>query len=163
MPNSVKNQIPEPRTLAEAKKLKEWLFWKSALADELNSLKENETWKLVPISSVPKDRKLVKSLMVFKVKYNSDAMVERYKARLVAQGFTQRSGIDYNETFAPVVKFQSVRVILALAVLRNAKVSQLDIKTAFLRGDLLEMIFMRLPAGLEIFDRRLVERWYAFS
>ena len=129
----VKNQIPEPRTLAEAKKSKEWLFWKSALADELNSLKENETWKLVPISSVPKDKKLVKSLMVFKVKYNSDATVERYKARLVAQGFTQRSGIDYNETFAPVVKFQSVRVILALAVLRNAKVSQLDIKTAFLR------------------------------
>lgn len=148
----VKKQIPEPRSIAEAKRTKEWPYWKAAIEDELKSLDENETWELIPKSELPANKKCVNSRWVLKVKYHANGNIERYKARLVAQGFTQISGIDYNETFAPVVKFSSVRIIIALAVKRNLRISQFDIKTAFLRGNLEEIIYMRLPKGFEILD-----------
>ena len=142
---TIKKQIPEPRTISEAKNSKEWPFWKEAIDDEMKSLKENATWRLIQKSAVPKDKKCINSKWVLKVKYQADGSIERYKARLVAQGYTQSSGIDYNETFAPVVKFNSVRMILAFAASKNKKISQFDVKIAFLRGDLVETIYMRLP------------------
>lgn len=149
----VKNQIREPRTIAEARKSKEWPHWKNAIDDEMKSLEENHTWHLVQKSALPRDKKCVNSRWVLKVKYNADGSIERYKARLVAQGFTQRSGIDYNETFAPVVKFNSIRLIIAIAVARNLPIHQFDIKTAFLRGDLEEQIYMKFPTGFERNDQ----------
>jgi len=84
---------------------------------------------------------------VLKIKHGVDGEVEWYKARLVARGFTQTFGVDYNETFAPIAKFVSIRYILALAAIENMEIHQVDIKTAFLNGDLEEEIYMEQPKG----------------
>ena len=131
-----------------------WPHWKTAIDEEMKSLEENGTWNLVKKSEMPLKKKCVNSKWVLKVKYHANGSIEQYKARLVAQGYTQRSGIDYNETFAPVVKFNSMRMIIAIAIAAagNLKISQFDIKTAFLRGDLEEYIYMKLPKDFERFD-----------
>lgn len=95
----------------------------------------------------PKDRNIIDDRWVFKVKRNSDDSVERHKARLVARGFSQEYGFDYWETFSPVVRFTSIRTILALAAQRRMKIKQFDVKTAFLNGDLEEEIYMEQPSG----------------
>ena len=83
----------------------------------------------------------------YKIKYNNDRSIDRYKARLVVRGFTQKEGIDFNETFAPVAKYSSLRILFAHATALGQKVLQLDIKTAFLYGELDETIYMRQPDG----------------
>ena len=96
---------------------------------------------------------------VFTVKCRADGSVERYKASLVAKGFTQTHGIDYQETFAPVAKVNSIHVLLSLAVNSNWPLHQLDIKNAFLNGDLEEEVFMELPPGFGgNFDKKKVCR-----
>ncbi len=84
---------------------------------------------------------------MFKIKHGVDGEVERYKARLVARGFTQTFRVDYNETFAPVVKFVSISCVLALAAIEDMEIHQMDIKIAFLNGDLEEEIYMEQPKG----------------
>lgn len=113
--------------------------WLSAMQDEMASHEENGTWKLVPL---PKDRKALGNRWVFDVKRDN-----RYKARLVVQGFLQRHMIDYNETFSPVARFESVRIILAFAALHDWEIEAMDVKTAYLNGDLDEVIYMRQPEG----------------
>ena len=110
--------------------------WKEAADSEYNSLLQNKTWDLVEL---PSGRKAIGSKWVFKVKYRSDGEVKRFKARLVAKGYAQKPGIDYDETLSPVVKFQSIRVLLALAVQNEL---QIDVVTAFLNGALDEDIYM---------------------
>ncbi len=95
----------------------------------------------------PKDRKPISCKWVFKIKHGVDGELERYKARLVARGFTQTFGVDYNETFAPIVKFVSIRCILALAAIEDMGIHQMDVKTTFLNGDLEEEIYMEQPEG----------------
>ena len=113
---------------------------------EMKSLHVNHVWDLVPPS---KDKKLVKSKWVFKCKCGENGMVERYKARLVAQGYSQRQGIDYDETFSPVVRFESIRTVIALAGQKKMKIHQMDIKTAFLNGELTEEVYMCQPEGFQ--------------
>ena len=120
--------------------------WKSAVLEEMNALKKNGTWEVVEL---PRHKKIVGCKWVFTVKCKADGSVERYKARLVAKGFTQTYGIDYQETFAPVAKINSIRVLLSLAVNSNWSLHQLDVKNAFLNGDLEEEVFMDLPPGFE--------------
>ena len=88
------------------------------------------------------------SKWVFKLKTNADGSIERYKARLVAQGFSQKFGTDYDETFCPVVRMESLRTLIALAVQNGLILHQVDVTTAFLNGELKEEVFMRQPEGL---------------
>ena len=118
--------------------------WKHAADAEYASLLQNETWDLVEL---PSGRQAIGSKWVFKVKCGSDGKVERFKARLVAKGYAQKHGIDYDETFSPVVKCQSIRVLLAFALQNDLLLHQMDVVTAFLNGTLEEDIYMQQPDG----------------
>ena len=107
---------------------------------EMDSIYSNDVWDLVEL---PTDCKPVGSKWVFKRKTNADGSIERYKVRLVAQGFSQRCGCDYDETFSPVIRFESLRTLIALAVQKGLQLHQLDITAAFLNGELEEDVFMR--------------------
>ncbi|CAN1141771.1 Retrovirus-related Pol polyprotein from transposon TNT 1-94 [Linum perenne] len=132
-----------PRNIMEA--LKD-ANWSSAVDEEMRALQDNNTWSIV---SLPEGKKSVGCKWVFTVKCNTDGSIERYKARLVARGFTQTYGLDYTETFAPVAKINSIRVLLSIAVNLNWPLHQLDIKNAFLNGTLDEEVYMTLPPGYE--------------
>ena len=106
---------------------------------EMDSLHSNEVWELV---EPPADRKVVGSKWIFKRKVDADGTVERYKARLVAQGCTQRFGLDYEETFSPVVRFESIRSMVALGAQHKLQLHQMDVSTAFLHGELTEEVYM---------------------
>jgi Reverse transcriptase (RNA-dependent DNA polymerase)/gag-polypeptide of LTR copia-type/Integrase core domain/GAG-pre-integrase domain len=138
------NELKEPTTFLDAKDNAKWC---KAMNEELEALERNKTWTLTPL---PKGTKPVGCKWVYKIKYNSDGSVERYKARLVAKGFTQTYGIDYQETFAPVAKMNTVRVLLSVAVNSDWDLYQMDVKNAFLQGTLEEEVYMTLPPGYQI-------------
>lgn len=134
-----------PSDYNEAIMSKEKNEWQAAMQDEMNSLYENKTWVLV---EKPKDKKVINSRWVFTKKLNPD-ISERYKARLVVKGYSQEKGIDYKETFSPVVRFDTVRFILSIAARNGLYLGQFDVKTAFLYGDLNEDIYMKQPEGFD--------------
>ena len=134
----------EPTTYHEAITRVDGKHWQAAADDEMKSLTDTGTYELVEL---PSGRKLVDCKWVFKVKTNADGEIERYKARLVAKGFSQVEGIDYTETFAPVAKYGSIRCVLAIAAQLDLEIHQMDVKTAFLNGELEEEIYMRQPPG----------------
>lgn len=115
------------------------------MKEEIKSLEKNHTWVLV---DKPKNQKVVGNKWVYKRKYGIPGVKPTtFKARLVAKGFTQQGGIDYNEVFSPLVKYTSIRVLLALTAQFDMNLEQLDVKTAFLHGELEEKIFMQQPEG----------------
>ncbi|KAM1732083.1 hypothetical protein ACFX11_017881 [Malus domestica] len=122
----------EPKHFRAASKVTQW---QQAMQEEFNALKAQGTWILVPL---PSNREVIGSKWVYKIKRNSDGTISKYKARLMAQGFSQNEGLDYSETFSPVVRHTTVRIILALATQFNWNLRQLDIKNAFLHGDIEE-------------------------
>ncbi|GJV88435.1 retrovirus-related pol polyprotein from transposon TNT 1-94 [Tanacetum coccineum] len=137
----------EPITFQEAINSSEKDEWVRAMEEEMSSLKKNHTWELV---DQPPGQKLVSCKWLYKIKEGIEGVQKpRYKARLVARGFTQRAGIDYNEVFSPVVRHTSIRVILSLTACEDYELEQLDVKTAFLHGNLEETIYMRQPPGFE--------------
>ncbi len=136
--------LEEPQNIEEALTCENFKEWEYAMQEEYDSFMLNKTWTLVPL---PEGRKLVSCKWVFKIKQGTNGDVERYKARLVARGFTQTYRVDYNETFAPVAKFTSIHCILALAALEDMEIHQMDVKTAFLNGQLEEEIYMEQPQG----------------
>ena len=138
------SEVDEPSTIQEAKSSDHAAEWKVATDAEYNSLIENKTWKLVEL---PPGRKAIGCKWVFKVKHDVDGRVERFKARLVAKGYAQKYGIDYDEIFSPVVRFSSIRFLLAFAVQHDLLIHQMDVKTAFLNGKLNEEIYMQQPEG----------------
>ncbi|CAL1351945.1 unnamed protein product [Linum trigynum] len=119
--------------------------WDYAMKRELDALHANNTWTLVP--RPPPSTSVIGCRWVYTIKMNPDGTIERHKARLVAQGFTQELGVDYNETFAPVAKMSTVRTLLAVASRQQWPLYQLDVKNAFLHGDLAEEIYMECPPG----------------
>ncbi|KAE8727553.1 putative serine/threonine-protein kinase WNK6 [Hibiscus syriacus] len=134
-----------PITYQEAIQTLESDKWKSAMDEEMQSLQKNNTWKL---AQLPKGKRAIGCKWVFAKKGGSHRKKDvRYKARLVAKGYAQKEGIDYNEVFSPVVKHSSIRILLALVAQLNLELAQLDVKTAFLHGDLEEEIYMTQPEG----------------
>ena len=120
--------------------------WRTAMLDELAALHHTKTWVLVPR---PPGVNIVGSKWIFKTKHLPDGSVDKYKARLVARGFTQQLGIDYGDTFSPVVKPATVRLVLSLAVSRGWSLRQIDVSNAFLHGYLSEEVYMQQPPGFE--------------
>ena len=121
--------------------------WLEAMHEELNNLKHNKVWNLV---EKPKDcRNIIGTKWIFKNKQDEHGIVVRNKARLVAQGYSQVDGIDFGETYAPVARLESIRILLAYASHHNFKLQQMDVKSAFLNGPLKELVYVKQSPGFE--------------
>ena len=141
---TVCNEQPEPVSVTEVKSSPDKLKWERAMEAEMKSLETNKVWELVEL---PPNKKVIGSKWIFKRKMNADGTLERYKARLVAQGCTQIFGLDYEETFSPVVRFESIRCLLAMATQHKLCLHQMDVSTAFLHGELSEEVYLKQPEG----------------
>jgi len=133
----------EPRNVDEAFSDQKWI---SAMDVEHQALLKNKTWHLVP---PPKGKNIIGCKWVYKVKRKADGSIDRYKARLVAKGYKQRYGIDYEDTFSPVVKAATIRLGLSIAMTKGWSLRQLDVQNAFLHGILDEEVYMHQPLGYE--------------
>lgn len=138
--------LPDPVTISEALSGRNAERWREAMNSELASLKENRTWSLVDL---PAGRKAINNKWVYKTKIGENGQINRFKARLVVKGCSQREGIDYAETFSPVVRYSTIRFLLAMAAKLDLDIEHMDAVTAFLQGDLKEEIYMQQPAGME--------------
>ena len=133
----------EPKKIEEALNDPDWVV---DMQEELNQFEHQKVWKLVPR---PQNRKVIDTRWVFRNKLDEEGTVTRNKARLVAKGFSQAEGIDYDETFAPVVRLEAIRMFLAFVAHSNFKVYQMDVKSAFLNGELDEEVYVEQPPGFE--------------
>lgn len=133
----------EPNTFEEAFQNIEWI---TAMKEEIAALEQNQTWELVP---KPRDVNHISCKWVYKIKRRTYGSIEKHKARLVARGFSQEYGLDYDETFSPVAKIKTVRVLLALAASKDWNLWQMDVKNAFLHGELDRVIYMNQPMGFQ--------------
>ncbi|GKA62888.1 zinc finger, CCHC-type containing protein, partial [Tanacetum coccineum] len=134
----------DPRTLSEAMASRDVAFWKEAVQSEIDSIMHNDTWEL---TDLPHRCKALGCKWVLKRKMKVDGSIDKYKARLVIQGFRQKEGIDFFDTYAPVARISTIRLLLALAAIHDLVIHQMDVKTAFLNGDLDEEIYMKQPEG----------------
>jgi histone deacetylase 1/2 len=141
-PSNVKQALSDPQ-------------WLTAMKAEYSALMNNQTWSLVPL---PAHRRAIGCKWVFRIKENPDGSVNKYKACLVAKGYSQEQGFDYNETFSPVVKPVTIRIILTLAISFKWDIQQIDINNAFLNGILQEEVYMTQPPGFISSDSSLVCR-----
>ncbi|CAL2227071.1 unnamed protein product [Prunus armeniaca] len=141
-----------PTKVSEALKDTKWV---QAIKEEMKALEKNQTWTL---ETIPRGKKTIGCRWVFTIKHNADGSIERYKARLVAKGYTQTYGIDYEETFAPVAKLNTVRVLLSLAANLDWPLHQFDVKNAFLHGELTEEVYMDIPPGYNTIQTETVCR-----
>lgn len=142
----LENAVSEPRTFEDALLSPERDAWQTAMQEEIDSLKENHTWELVDL---PPGRKVVGCKWTYKKKEDANGKPVRYKARLVAQGYSQRYGTDFDEVFAPVARQATLRTLLTVASRDSMIVKHLDIKSAYLYAELEEDIFMRQPPGFQ--------------
>jgi hypothetical protein len=138
--------ITDPKSIKEAYSRPDSHLWKQAVKDQLDSLVENNTWELVPL---PPGKRCIIPIWVFTVKRNGYGEIVKYKARCVANGKTQQFGVDYFDTFSPVVKLTSVRILLAWACTSDYLLWHFDIKSAYLYGDLSEEVYMKPPPGYD--------------
>lgn len=142
----VAEETAEPKSFTEATKSEDCDKWKIAMNSEYNSLMELKTWELVD----RQNKKIIPCKWVYKVKKDPIGNIIKYKARLVAKGFNQTSGVDYFETFSPVVRHSSLRSLLAIAAELGLKMRHMDVDTAFLNGKLEEEVFMEQPQGFKV-------------
>ena len=132
-----------PKSYDEAMAIKEW---RESVGEEMGAMEKNGTWFE---AELPKGKKAVTSMLIFTIKYLANGKPERKKTRLVARGYTQVYGEDYLETFAPVAKLHTIRILLSLAVNLEWDLWQMDVKNAFLQGELEDEVYMRPPPGME--------------
>ena len=118
----------EPSTFEEAS---QHLVWRDAMMDEYHSIMKNDVWEIVPKIE---EKSVVTSRWLYKPKHAADGSVEKYKARFVARGFSQVEGIDYDETFAPIARYTSIRGLISIVAEMGWKIHQMDVKTTFLKG-----------------------------
>jgi hypothetical protein len=137
----------EPTTFEEAIQKKQW---KEAMTEEHESIMKNDVWEIVPR---PKEKSAVTSKWVYKIKHAADESVDKYKARFAARGFSQKEGEDYEETFAPVSIYTSIRAIMSLATSMGWSLHQMDVKTTFLNGAIKEEVYIKQPQGFEVHSR----------
>ena len=142
----------EPKKVEDALDDPDWVI---AMQEELNQFERQKVWKLVPR---PKGKSVIGTRWVFRNKLDEDGIVTRNKARLVAKGYSQEEGIDYDETYAPVARLEAIRMFLAFAAHSNYKVYQMDVKSAFLNGELEEEVYVEQPPGFE--DSKLADFVY---
>ncbi|GJV74865.1 zinc finger, CCHC-type containing protein [Tanacetum coccineum] len=138
------NVEDDPKTFDEAMKSQDVAFWKEAINDEMDSITGNNTWVL---ADLPPGCKPLGCKWIFKRKLMVDETIEKFKARLVIQGFKQKSGIDYFNTYAPVARISTIRLLIAMASIHNMIIHQMDVKTAFLNGELDKEVHMNRPQG----------------
>jgi hypothetical protein len=136
----------EPTFFEESIQNKEWA---DAMTEEYQSIIKNDVWEIVPR---PKSKDVVSSKWLFKIKHDVDGSIEKYKARFVTRGFSQKEGIDYEETFALVARYTSIRNIIALAAKMKWKLHQMDVKIDFLNGVIEEEVYIEKPQGFKVED-----------
>lgn len=134
--NVIDPSLTEPHLVKSALKNKNWV---TTMEEELLALRENNTWELVP--RVP-NMNVIGSRWVYKIKSKADGSIERFKARLVAKGYAQVEGLDFEETFSPVIKPTTIRLVVSLAIMFKWPIHQSDVKNAFLHGFLQETVYM---------------------
>ncbi|GAU45713.1 hypothetical protein TSUD_400940 [Trifolium subterraneum] len=140
----------DPITYEDAAKLDKW---RHAIDAEITAIESNNTWEL---TKLPVGAKKIGVKWIYKTKYNEQGKIEKHKARLVAKGYSQQHGIDYNEVFAPVARWDTIRSILAIAALRGWYIYQLDVKSAFLHGELNEEVYVEQPLGYQKETKEIV-------
>jgi hypothetical protein len=121
------------------------------MTEKYQSIIKNDVREIVPR---PKSKDVVSSKWLFKIKHATDGSIEKYKARFVARGFSQKEGIDYEETFTPVARYTSIRAIIDLVAKMKWKLHQMDVKTAFLNGVIEEEVYIEKPQGFEVEDKK---------
>src|SRR6266481_9128472 len=132
-------QPGEPGSLEEAKQGPVWPKWEEAIKTELAALEKKETWELV---DQPSNTNIIGSRWVFWLKHDAGGKITQHRARLVAQGYTQAFGINYDDTFSPIVKLASLRIIAALAARNDWSLQQMDVNSAYLNASLQELVYM---------------------
>ena len=120
------------------------LMWKEAIDSEIESILHNHTWELVEL---PLGCKTLSFMLVFKRKRKVDGSIDKYKVRLVIKDYKQTEGLNYFDTYSPITRINSIRMVLVIVALKNLEVHQMDVKTTFLNGDLEEEIYMEQPEG----------------
>lgn len=145
-------EVNEPKNYTEAMMSAEKAHWSTAMEEEMTSLEENSTWDLVKL---PAGHKAISNRWIYRLKRNANGEITRYKARLVVRGFSQREGVDYNETFSPVARLDTIRTVLSIAANEKLELAQFDVKTAFLNGIIEEEIYMQQPEGYEDNSQRV--------
>ena len=137
----------EPTSYRQSQQRSDKDLWHKACEEEMEAHRLNGTWEIVKL---PPGQRAIGSRWFMKVKTNADGSLDRYKARMVAKGYSQRPGFDFKETFAPTVRYSTIRIILAIAALEDLELRSLDISHAYLNGELEEEIYMRQPEGFEV-------------
>ena len=141
-------QGEEPSSFQEAVQHQVWV---DATVEEYSSIMMNDVWEVVPR---PEDRSVVGSRWIYKIKYVADGSIEKYKARFVAKGYTEKKGIDYEETFAPVARYTSIRSVISLAAQMGWEIHQMDVETTFLSSVIEEEVYIEQPESFETREKR---------
>jgi hypothetical protein len=137
----------EPSTFKEATGRQ---VWRDAMMEEYNSIMKNNVWEVVPR---PEGKSMVTSRWLYKLKHVADGSIEKYKARFVARGFSQVEGVDYDETFASVVRYTPIKAVISIAAEMGWKIHRMDVKTTFLNGLIQEVVYIEQPLGFEVHGR----------